>query len=76
MISKPQLGELLARSGTIASLSASRTEMNTVPFVGSTVPAAIWLLANAIGKVAVDAHHFAGAAHLRAEDHVDAGELA
>ena len=44
--------------------------------VGSTVPAAIWLLAKASGKVVVDSHHLAGAAHLRAEDHIDAGELA
>ena len=62
--------------GTIAFLSASRTEMKTVPSVGSTVPAAIWLLAKAMGKSLVDAHDFAGAAHLRAEDDIDAGEFA
>ena len=49
--------------------------MKTLPLVGSTVPAANWLLAKAIGETLADAHHFAGRFHFRSQHHVDAGEL-
>ena len=55
-------------------LSASRTETNTVPARGRSVPPPIWLLAKAISNERVEAHHLAGRFHLRAEHGVDAGE--
>ena len=48
--------------------------MKTVPASGSFRPAPIWLLAKARPKLRVEAHDFAGRAHLRAEHRVDAGK--
>ena len=55
-------------------LSLSRTETKTVPAVGTQVAGAELALGEGDGEVAVEAHHLAGRAHLRAEQHVDAGE--
>ena len=56
-------------------MSLSLTERNAVPSSGNGVPAPICALAKAIPKSGADAHHLAGAAHLRAEHRVLAGEL-
>ena len=56
------------------SLSASRTDTNTVPDSGRMMPDADLALGEGDGEVAVDAHDLARGAHLGAEDGVDAGE--
>ena len=61
-------------ASTPAALSRSASDRKIVPVSGSGLPAAIWLLANARPKRAVDAHDLAGRAHLGAEHGVDLGE--
>ena len=68
-------GDKFLASGTMWRLSRSFTLRKIVPLRGRLCPAASCALANASPKDVRDAHHFAGGAHLRAEDGVHAAEF-
>ena len=63
-----------AASWVAAGLSVSVTVMKTEPSVGSEHPGRRLRLAEGGREVGGDAHHLAGALHLRAEHRVGAGE--
>ena len=73
-ILKADLRQQTAPHRRMRGLSSSRTDTNTVPVRGHLRAGAELALGEGDAEAAVEADHFAGRAHFRAEQHVDAGE--
>ncbi len=74
MTSKPIVRSCCAGSKCQRSLSASLTEMKTVPAKRQLEAGADLALGEGAAEILVEPHHLAGRAHLGAQNGVDAGE--